>query len=170
MSSATTMQRGLALAFGLTLALATAPAAQAQPAAAPSAAEQATILRAAGFVQRGGAWVGCEGQSRASIEPGDVRDINGDGLPEAFVTDGGTACYGMTGQGFVLLTRGQNGQWRKVFESPGIPTVMTTSANGWPDLQVGGPGFCHPVYRWNGRTYQQNRFVEEQRGACARRR
>lgn len=163
MSSATTTQRGLSLALGVFLIL--APAAQAQP-----AAEQAAIMRAAGFVQRGNQWTGCDGQSRGSIEPGDVRDINGDGQPEAFVTDSGIACHGQAGQGFVLLTRGPNGQWRKLFESSGIPTVMTTMANGWPDLKIGGPGFCHPVYRWDGRTYQQNRFVEEQRGACARRR
>ncbi len=152
------------------LAAASPTVAQTPPRATlPPAAEQADIMRVAGFVRRGNTWVGCSGQSRGTIEAGDLRHINGDGLPEAFVTASGSACHGMAGQGFVLLTRGQNGQWRLVHAASGIPTVMTTVANGWPDIQVGGPGFCHPVLRWNGRAYAQNRVVEEQRGACARR-
>jgi hypothetical protein len=150
---------------------ASAPAATSPPAAAGalSGAEQSAVMRTAGFVQRGGAWRGCEGETTASIEAGDIRDLNGDGRPEVIVTDSGTACYGMTGQGFVLLTRAQSGQWRKLFASPGIPEFLATSANGWPELEVGGPGFCAQVLRWNGRTYAFHRNHETMRGACARR-
>jgi hypothetical protein len=29
---------------------------------------------------------------------------------------------------------------------------------GWPDISVGGPGFCFPVMRWNGRAYVRRRM------------
>ena len=32
---------------------------------------------------------------------------------------------------------------------------------GWPDIQMGGPGFCFPVWRWNGSAYALNRFEYE---------
>ena len=34
-------------------------------------------------------------------------------------------------------------------------------ADGWPDLSLGGPGFCFPVQRWNGKAYALNRFEYE---------
>jgi len=30
-----------------------------------------------------------------------------------------------------------------------------------PDMSVGGPGFCFPVLRWNGKAYVQNRYQYE---------
>ena len=33
--------------------------------------------------------------------------------------------------------------------------------DGWPDIQVGGPGFCFPVLRWNGKEYILNRHEYE---------
>jgi hypothetical protein len=132
--------------------------------------EHAAIFKAAGLRQRGGDWVGCDGNSTGSIEKGDIRDINGDGHPDAVVTEGGTACYGMTGQGFHLLSSNSNGHWTLLYSSPGIPEFLNTRAKGWPEVEVGGPGFCFPILRWNGRTYVYNRNHEYQSGACARRR
>ena len=34
-------------------------------------------------------------------------------------------------------------------------------AMGWPDISVGGPGFCFPVQRWNGREYKLQRWEYE---------
>lgn len=152
-------------AHGASAAPSSAPAA-----GAPTARDQDAIMRAAGFKRQGGEWVGCDGQSSASIAPGDIRDINNDGRLDAIVTDTGTACYGMTGQGFVLLTRTAPGQWRKLYESEGIPEFLTTGAKGWPDVEIGGPGFCAPVLRWNGKTYTKYRQHETMRGGCAARR
>lgn len=151
------------------------PAKQSGSARATSAAnestvdERAAIFRAAGFRQKGRDWVGCNGDSTASIEKDGIRDLNGDGLLEAIVTEGGTACYGNTGQGFYLLSQGRDGRWRRIYNSPGIPEFLKTRANGWPEVEIGGPGFCFPILRWNGKTYVFNRNHEYQRGACGRR-
>jgi hypothetical protein len=158
-----------------------APQATARPIPAPAgasvepgtagrlaAADQAAAMRAGGFVLKGGAWHGCDGQSDARIAPEDVRDLNGDGRPEVVITDESTDCYGMTGQGFALVTQGPDGQWRKVEGEAGIPTFLKTGAGGWPDLEVGGPGLCHPVLRWNGQAYAFHHDKEERRGACRR--
>ena len=40
------------------------------------------------------------------------------------------------------------------------PLVIAPYAN-WPDISVGGPGFCFPVERWNGKEYKLNRFEYE---------
>lgn len=134
-----------------------------------SAADRAAIMQAAGFMQKRGQWFGCDGATTPTIEAKDVRDINGDGQLDAIVTDSGTACYGSAEQGFVVVSRGPGGQWRKIYASQGVPEFLKTGANGWPDLEVGGPGFCFPILRWNGSTYVQYRKHEYQRGACARR-
>jgi hypothetical protein len=34
-------------------------------------------------------------------------------------------------------------------------------AGGWPDISVGGTGFCFPVERWNGREYKHQRWDYE---------
>jgi len=148
-----------------------APSAGSAPAANNmTVAERAAIFRAAGLKQKGADWVGCDGNTKASIEKDDVRDINGDGNLDAVITERGTYCYGHTGQGFHLLTKTPGGGWKVLFQSPGIPDFLKTGANGWPDVRIGGPGFCFPVMRWDGKTYVFNRNYEEQKGACARQR
>jgi hypothetical protein len=43
-----------------------------------------------------------------------------------------------------------------------VPRFLATRGkDGWPDLEVGGPGFCFPVQRWNGRAYAQHRMEYE---------
>jgi hypothetical protein len=150
----------------LILALA---AAQPAPAPAPitlSAADQAAAFTAAGFARRNGQWRSeCDGggpYTPAQIEQ--VADLDRDGQPEAIITEGSTFCYGSTETGFALVSRQANGRWRLLISSPGVPTVLTgTPATGLPDLELGGPGFCFPVYRWNGREYVQNRYQYEGR-------
>ena len=41
-----------------------------------------------------------------------MRDLNGDGRPDAVVTDYGTECFGNTGQGFVIVTKDAAGAWK----------------------------------------------------------
>jgi hypothetical protein len=146
-----------------------APSAAAPAANELTVGERAAIFKAAGLAQRGQDWVGCDGNSTASIEKDGVRDLNGDGKPEAIVTESGTACYGNTGQGFYLLTQAAPGSWTQLYSSPGIPEFLGTKANGWPELEVGGPGFCFPILRWDGKTYVFNRNHEYEPGACAAR-
>ena len=133
-----------------------------------SEADKAALFKAAGAVQRKGIWVICEppADSGAPASSGAVidmvRDLNGDGRPEAVVSDGGTYCYGFAGTGFQLLSQQANGGWKVMAGSNGIPEFLKTQGKGgWPDISIGGPGFCFPVQRWNGKTYELNRFEYE---------
>ena len=83
----------------------------------------------------------------------EVTDLNGDGQPEVWITEGSTYCYGNTGTAFVLLTRDGSG-WRKLLDEVGMQVILDTRHGGWPDIEVGGPGFePFPVYRWDGKRY-----------------
>ena len=125
-------------------------------------------MRAAGFVATRGKYLACDNSQELQIE---VRDLNGDGRPDAVITDSGVECFGNTGTGYVLVTKDAAGAWRKLFENQGIPDFLTTrGVGGWPDIVNGGPGFCFPVLRWNGSGYATVRWKAEQPGACAGRR
>ena len=131
----------------------------------PAASDQAAIFTAAGFHRQGDHWQSeCDDPGTPSYEPGKIEqyaDLNGDGRPEAIVTEGGTYCYGNTGTGFTLLTRSGAGKWSKLYQSQGVATVLKTRANGWPEIEVGGPGFCFPVLRWSGKAYAIQRHAYE---------
>ena len=89
-------------------------------------------------------------------------DVNGDGLPDVLITEEGTECHGMTGQGYSLVSKQPNGSWKEMSGGTGVPMFLATKgAAGRPDLQVGGPGFCFPVLRWNGRDYALQRHEYE---------
>lgn len=148
--------------------------AQSAPAAAPAtsvagklrSADEAAAFRAAGFTKRGSAWRSrCEDPGTASYSPGavdNVADLNGDGMPEAVLTEGGSFCYGNTGQGYWLVSKRADGSWRLMTHGTGIPAFLgSKGADGWPDVSVGGPGFCFPVERWNGREYKLQRWEYE---------
>jgi hypothetical protein len=141
-----------------------APTQRAGKAAATSlsAADEAAAFKAAGFTKRGGAWRNCDAPAGASSTPGSIEraaDLNGDGLREVVITEGGTYCYGNTGQAFWLVSNLANGSWKLMTNGTGIPQFLgTKGADGWPDVSVGGPGFCFPVERWNGREYKLQRW------------
>ena len=144
-----------------------AAAAASAPASAGPADREAAF-KAAGFPAVRGRHPACDPRSEVQIE---IRDLNGDGRPDAVVTDSGLECYGSTEQGFVIVTKEASGAWRKLFNSPGIPNFLPTrGAGGWPDIENGGPGFCFPVLRWNGTDYAKLRWNAQQPGACAGRR
>lgn len=151
------------LLSSIAFAIAVPPVAAAQTVPVLPAAERAALFKAAGAIQRGGKWYICaEDPHRTEATIDLYRDLNGDGRPEAVVSGYGTFCYGMTGQGFTLLSRQPNGAWKEITSSQGIPEVLKTKgAGGWPDIEIGGPGFCFPVYRWNGRSYEVQRFQYE---------
>lgn len=128
--------------------------------------EQSAVFKAAGFTLKGKEWRACDtGDSGASYTPGviqEVRDLNGDNRPEAVVTEGGSYCYGFTGEAFTLLSKQANGSWRVMTSNTGIAEFLKTrGVGGWPDISVGGPGFCFPVERWNGKEYKLQRFEYE---------
>lgn len=128
-------------------------------------ADKAAVYRAAGFKQAGREWRRCGDEPRpASYQPGaiaDVLDLNGDGRPEAVVTESSMVCYGQQGSWFGVYSKEANGTWRQVMDMDGVFSVMKTRANGWLEIMAGGPGFTHPAFRYNGKEYVQNRMVRE---------
>jgi hypothetical protein len=148
------------LAVGLLLAPAIALAQ-----AALSPADTAAAFEAAGFARIGNEWRACEDPGTASYSPGaieSVADVNGDGLPEAVITESSLFCHGNQGAGYVVVSQQGPGRWRRIAEGSGmISFLKTRGVGGWPDIEVGGPGFCFPVERWNGREYARVRFEYE---------
>lgn len=126
--------------------------------AAPSPVDVKAAFIAAGFRLEAGKWRNCDDPGSAAYTPGqidDFRDFNGDGRPEAIISEGSNFCFGMTGTGFSLVSKQADGTWRLMTSSPGLPTILAIKAsNGWPDIEIGGPGFCFPVTRWTGAEYK----------------
>lgn len=129
---------------------------------APASAEElgaedrAAVFAAAGFVQRGDQYVRCDDTVTASAMPGfiELADLNGDGRSEAWVRESSLFCYGDTAEAFVLLTRDADGAWIKLLDQIGVALPLETRHNGWPDIEVGGPGpGPFPVYRFDGAAY-----------------
>ncbi len=121
-------------------------------------ADYSGAFEAAGFHREGDIWKKCDDPGTMTYSPGaiqDVGDLNGDGAPEFIVTEGGSYCYGNTGTAFVLLTKAGD-KWQLVTEAVGIPVFLDRKgADGWPDIEIGGPGFCFPLMRREGSEYRQ---------------
>ncbi len=131
-----------------------------------SSADETAAFKAAGYKLNGKEWrSNCDDPGTPSYTPGvieQVGDLNGDGRPEAVITEGGAYCYGITGTGYSLVSKQKNGSWKLITSSTGIPNFLTTKGvHGWPDIEIGGPGFCFPVERWNGRKYVLQRHQYE---------
>lgn len=122
--------------------------------------DQAAAYRAAGFRQVDGQWrSGCDDPGTLSYSPGEIAqsgDFNEDGLPDAVIVEGGTYCYGFVGRGYFLVSKQPDG-WRLMDSRGGFANLLDTRGSGNPDVEVGGPGFCFPVLRWNGSEYVLNR-------------
>jgi len=136
-----------------------------------SVADRTAAFRAAGFKLQAGKWQACGDPGTAAYLPGvieTVKDLNGDGRPEAVITEGSTFCFGNTGTGYALVSKQADGSWKLLTSGPGIPNFLSTKGvAGWPDIEVGGPGFCFGVHRWDGRAYKLNRHQYEGK-ACRR--
>jgi hypothetical protein len=133
--------------------------------AAPEPVDDATLFQAAGFQRAGDHWSKCGDEGTLSYEPGAILqqgDFNEDGQPDAIITEGSTFCFGMTGTGYTLISQQADGSWNILSEGAGIPRLLKTrGADNWPDIEIGGPGFCFPIHRWNGREYDLNRMEYE---------
>lgn len=98
-----------------------------------------------------------------------VRDLNGDGNLEAVITDSGTSCHGNIGVGFSIVSKQTNGVWKLIISKSGIPKFLETKGvHGWPDIEIGGPGFCHGVWQWERTKYMYKCSYEEKPDGCSR--
>lgn len=134
-----------------------------------SSNDTAAAFRAGGFKLSGGTWRACDAPKDSVYVPGaieEVRDINGDGQPEAVITESSTFCYGSDEVGFAIVSKQADSTWKLILQGEGIPTILKSKgANGWPEIEVGGQGFCFPVQRWNGSKYVVGRY-QYQGKAC----
>jgi hypothetical protein len=121
-----------------------------------SPADEAAAYKSAGFEFKDGQWRACDDPS-LSYTPGKIEetdDFNGDGLPDALISEGGTFCYGMTGAGYYLVSKQADGGWKLMTSGTGILSFLDSKGrDGWPDIEISGPGFCFPVASWNGKEY-----------------
>ena len=133
----------------------------------------AQIFVAAGYKRGPKGWRGCQGTSEAMLAEENnvlggapIMDMNGDGNPEVIVRDESYECYGNSGGAFVILAPVPGG-WKTVGTGQDTPAFFTTrSRAGWLDYYEGGPGFCHPRDRNDGKGYQNIGQYAESPGGC----
>jgi hypothetical protein len=148
------------MALACLISLGAVAQAWAQPLPAFTAADKAAIFKAAGFKPQGKNYTRCAEDPTPSHSFGAIEaaDLNGDGKPEAWVTESSTFCYGNTAEAVVLVTKGADGAWKILLDAVGVAVPEKTRHNGWPDITVGGPGFGKmPVFAFNGKEYVQQK-------------
>jgi len=94
----------------------------------------------------------------------EVRELhlNADRIPEVLVIIGGsTFMFGMTGSGVQLYVKDSRGQYISNLGFPAADVkVLPTRKKGYRDLQILGPGFECPVWRWNGSMYDFSHAIK----------
>jgi len=94
-------------------------------------------------------------------------DWNGDGKPEVLVIAGNSCTSGMAGSSAVLFIKDSAGTYLPNLGFPASSAdPQPSSSLGYPDLLIGGPGFCFPVWRWNGKEYDYLKNEPQMAGGC----
>lgn len=121
-----------------------------------SQSEMATIYQLVGLEKRDDGYITMECENEKVDPIVEIIDLNRDGVNEIFVlVNSNTGCYGFAGGNLVLLVKDKKGQYNKNFNfSAGGYKILKTINKGFPDIEIGGPGFCFPVWRWNGDKYE----------------
>lgn len=106
----------------------------------------------------------CGQPAGASVE---FRDMNADGSQEVLVIFGNSCTSGHTGSTALLFIRDAAGNLKANLGFPAASADPLPEKNqGYPDLLIGGPGFCFGVWRWNGATYDHLRNDPQTPGGC----
>jgi hypothetical protein len=96
----------------------------------------------------------------------DVTDLNRDGNDEVFVQWGNLCTSGMTGSSLSLYLKGPSGAWQQELGFPASGYRVLTRGDDYPDLEIGGPGFCFPVWSWTGAAYEYACSLPQTGGTC----
>jgi len=120
---------GFLVAAAATLAWGGAALAQATP--QERAREAAAMIAAAGFrIQGNQIFNGC---GRPSQPRPSAVDMNGDGRPEAVITDVDPVCYGPAGQQFWVIQKRGPASWTLLGGGEGRFKALETRTAGWRD-------------------------------------
>lgn len=94
----------------------------------------------------------------------EVRELklNADKTPEVLVIIGGSAAlFGLAGSGVQLYVKDRRSRYVQNLGFPAADVkVLPTRTKGYQDLQILGPGFQCPVWRWNGTMYDFSHTVK----------
>ncbi|HEY7378965.1 MAG TPA: hypothetical protein VH542_09810 [Steroidobacteraceae bacterium] len=134
-----------------------------------TAAEQEQILGSLGLALapdgQGFIDTVCGQAAEASVE---YPDLNADRIPEVVVIFGNTCTSGYTERSVLLFLR-HDGQLRSNLGFPGASVdVLETRHLGYADVRIGGPGWCFPIWGWNGSEYTYLRSEPQEPGGCDR--
>lgn len=106
----------------------------------------------------------CGRPADAKVE---FRDMNSDGRQEVLVIYGNDCTSGMAGSSAQLFVRDAGGKLQSNLGFPAASADPLPQMNeGYPDLLIGGPGFCFPVWRWDGKEYIGLRNEPQMPGGC----
>jgi hypothetical protein len=109
----------------------------------------------------------CDQPAQADVT---FSDWNGDGAKEVLVIYGNSCLSGFTGSSVTLFLRDAGGRHQPNLGFPGASAdPQPTKNEGYPDLVIGGPGFCFPIWRWNGKEYVHHGEAAQEPGGCDQR-
>lgn len=121
-------------------------------------ADADAIFKATGFSKTKYGWEGNCGIGEITT----YKDLNGDGIKDAIISDADSTCYGREMVGYHIISQQKKGRWKMIVENRGTPTFLDTKGkDGWPDLINAGSGFCFAVFRWDGQEYKVLRYEYE---------
>ncbi|MBX3024595.1 hypothetical protein KF840_06770 [bacterium] len=100
----------------------------------------------------------------------EVKDLDGDGVDEVLITYGNTCLSGMAGTSVIMFIKDKSGRYQSQLGFPGVIAEVRPAkgGKGYPDLLIGGPGFCFPLWHWNGKAYVHLRDEPQSAGGCDR--
>lgn len=130
--------------------------------------DSAAALSATGLLRNAdGIWV-VEEEMCGDMSPEVFADdVNADGTPEIVVIWGNPCMVGQTERATNVYLRNATGSFDTILAIAAYGfEKLDTGNGGFTDLSLGGPGFCHPVWRWNGSAYEFDRMKPEEPGAC----
>jgi hypothetical protein len=132
-------------------------------------AEQDAILTRMGFtVERSDAGVRFVDPDCGAISAlAEVVDLDRDATPEVFVHWGNTCTSGYTGQSLILFVKDDAGTYEPHLGVPAFGYRRHDRPDArFPDLELGGPGICAPLWRWTGTTYDYACNLPRGPGGC----